>query len=132
MVANRLTGEEIEEVKELASAHFWPHARMAGDMSEDSGLKLAVKAKGVWVEDADGKQWFDTLAGMWLKNIGHGRKEIADAVYQQMQDIMEASGCYRFITNGVMPQIIRKTITPAFQPDGYALLRGFRPSQQRT
>ena len=37
------------------------------------------------------------------------------------------SGCYRFISNGVMPQIIRKTIKPAFTPDGYGLLRGFRP-----
>lgn len=92
MVANRMTGEEIEETKALAAAHFWPHARMAGDMSEDTGLKLAVKAKGVWVEDADGKRWFDTLAGMWLKNVGHGRTEIADAVYEQMKDISYSPG----------------------------------------
>jgi len=48
-------------------------------------------------------------------------------MYQRMQDIMEESGCYRFISNGVMPQIIRNSIRPAFTPDGYGLLRGFRP-----
>ena len=43
-------------------------------------------------EDVEGKQWFDTLSGMWLKNIGHGRKEIADAVYEQMLDISYSPG----------------------------------------
>ncbi len=52
-------------------------------------------------------------------------------MYQRMQDIMEESGCYRFISNGVMPQIIRNTIEPAFTPDGYGLLRGFRPVTQQ-
>jgi peptide/nickel transport system substrate-binding protein len=51
-------------------------------------------------------------------------------MYQRMQDLMEESGCYRFITNGVMPQIIRNTVKPVFTPDGYAILRGFRPSGQ--
>lgn len=50
-------------------------------------------------------------------------------MYQRMQDLMEESGCYRFITNGVMPQIIRKSIVPAFRPDGYPVLRGFRPAE---
>ena len=92
MVENRLSGQDIEELKELASAHFWPHFRQAGDMSEETGVRLVTKAQGVWVEDAEGKQWFDTLAGMWLKNIGHGRKEIAKAVYKQMQDISYSPG----------------------------------------
>ena len=92
MATQRLTGEEIEELKQLGAAHFWPHGRPAGDMSEDTGVKLATKAKGVWIEDADGKQWFDTLSSMWLTNIGHGRKEIAEAVYNQMADISYAPG----------------------------------------
>ena len=92
MVANRLTGEEIEDLKVQASAHFWPHARPAGDMSEDTGVKLVTKGQGVWVEDVKGERWLDMISGMWLKNIGHGRKEIADAVYDQMQDISYSPG----------------------------------------
>ena len=92
MVAGRLTGEQIEELKELATTHFWPHSRMAGDMSEETGVKVVTEAKGVWVNDAEGNRWFDTMAGMWLKNIGHGRREIADAVYEQMQDISYSPG----------------------------------------
>jgi peptide/nickel transport system substrate-binding protein len=47
-------------------------------------------------------------------------------MYQRMQDLMEESGCYRFITNGVMPQIYRNTIEPAFRADGYVMVREIR------
>ena len=88
----RLTGEQIEELKQLGEAHFWPHSRPIADMSEESGIKLATKAEGVWVEDGQGGRWLDTLSGMWLKNIGHGRKEIAEAVFEQMQDVSYSPG----------------------------------------
>ena len=86
-----LTGERIEELKQQAADHFWPHNNPAGNMDED-GIKLVQSGKGVWVEDVEGAQWFDTMAGMWLKNIGHGRKEVADAVYNQMLDISYTPG----------------------------------------
>ena len=94
MVASeaRLTGEEIEELKQLGEAHFWPHSRPMGDMSEETGIKLVTEAEGVWVYDGQGNRWVDTLAGMWLKNIGHGRKEIADAVFEQMQEVSYSPG----------------------------------------
>ena len=56
MVATRLTGSEIEDLKDMAATHFWPHALPAGDMSEETGLKLVTGAKGVWVEDVEGKR----------------------------------------------------------------------------
>ena len=92
MTTNRLSGEVIEDLKQMASAHFWPHARLAGDMSEDTGVKLANTASGVWVDDAEGRRWFDTLSSMWLVNIGHGREEIAQAVFEQMKDISYSPG----------------------------------------
>ena len=92
VAANRLTGEEIEELKTQASTHFWPHSRLAGDMSDETGVKLVTSAEGVWVEDVEGRRWLDVMAGMWLKNIGHGRREIADAVYEQMQDVSYSPG----------------------------------------
>ena len=90
-MATTLTGERIEELKQQATDHFWPHNNPAGNMGED-GIKLVQSGKGVWVEDVEGGQWFDTMAGMWLKNIGHGRKEVADAVYNQMLDISYTPG----------------------------------------
>ena len=91
-MAARLTGEEIEELKSLGNAHFWPHGRPTGDMSDETGIRLVTDSEGPWVETPDGSRLFDMISGMWLKNIGHGRKEIADAVYAQMQDISYSPG----------------------------------------
>ena len=34
-----------------------------------------------------GSRYFDTLSGMWLSNIGHGRREVADAVHAQICEL---------------------------------------------
>jgi adenosylmethionine-8-amino-7-oxononanoate aminotransferase len=75
---------DIEQARADAEAHFWPHSQQAGNMTTETGLQLVTSGQGVWVEDAEGERWFDTLSGLWLVNIGHGRREIADAVYKQM------------------------------------------------
>jgi peptide/nickel transport system substrate-binding protein len=86
-----------------------------------------TKQIGLWNWERFSSEEFDQLNDLALGNPDSAERS---QMYQRMQDIMEASGCYRFITNGVMPKIIRKTIKPAFQPDGYAMLRGFRPMGQ--
>ena len=75
---------DIEQARADAEAHFWPHSQQARNMTTETGLQLVTSGQGVWVEDAEGERWFDTLSGLWLVNIGHGRREIADAVYKQM------------------------------------------------
>lgn len=83
-----LTGEQIEDIKQLAADHFWPHGgRSLDDMSEETGVRVVTDARGVWVADADGKWFMDGASSLWLVNIGHGRSEIADAVHQQMANI---------------------------------------------
>jgi len=47
-------------------------------------LPLAVKAKGIWIEDNTGKRYLDASGGAVVVNAGHGRKEIARAVYDQI------------------------------------------------
>ena len=86
MVSNRVSGEELEELKDLAAVHFWPHDNPAVDMSEETGTRILGSGKGVWVDDVQGRRWFDFRSGAWLLNIGHGRKEIGQAVYEQMTE----------------------------------------------
>ena len=87
-----LTGEQIEEIKQNASEHFWPHSRQTSNMFGDNGIHVVQKAHGVWVEDVETRKWFDTISSMWLVNIGHGRQEIAEAVYEQMKDVSYSPG----------------------------------------
>ena len=49
-----------------------------------SNLKTAVKGEGIYLYDKDGREFIDGCCGALLSNIGHGCKEIADAIYQQL------------------------------------------------
>jgi len=84
---------------------------------------------GKWNWERFSNQEFDRLNDLALATTVAAERH---RMYQRMQDIMEESGCYRFISNGVMPQIVRNTIRPAFTPDGYAILRGFRPAKNNS
>ncbi|MFT5502910.1 MAG: putrescine aminotransferase [Gammaproteobacteria bacterium] len=42
------------------------------------------KGNGIYVEDSEGNKLLDAPAGMWCVNVGHGRQEIAQAVYDQI------------------------------------------------
>ena len=46
--------------------------------------RVIVRGEGAFVWDADGHRLFDATASLWYCNIGHGRREIAEAVFEQM------------------------------------------------
>lgn len=47
-------------------------------------LPTAVNAKGVYIEDSEGNRYLDASGGYVVVNVGHGRDEIARAVYDQI------------------------------------------------
>ncbi|MEW6244608.1 MAG: aspartate aminotransferase family protein [Bacillota bacterium] len=51
------------------------------------GPRIIVRGHDCYVWDIDGKRYIDGFAGLQLTNVGHGRKEIADAVTRQMGEI---------------------------------------------
>ena len=76
-----------QALRKLGEEHFWPHARMAGDLTSPGAVKIVSRGDGVWVYDEHGRRYLDTLSGMWLSNIGHGRTEVADAVRAQVAEL---------------------------------------------
>jgi putrescine---pyruvate transaminase len=46
---------------------------------------VITRADGAWVWDDAGRAYLDGTAALWYSNLGHGRAEIADAVYLQMR-----------------------------------------------
>ena len=46
-----------------------------------------VGSTGIYVNDAEGNELIDGPGGMWCVNVGHGRKEIIDAVAKQMGEL---------------------------------------------
>jgi taurine-pyruvate aminotransferase len=64
----------------------WGHYTQMQDIMKD-GARVIVRAEGSTIWDSNGKEMIDGLAGMFAVNVGHGRKEIRDAVYAQMEQI---------------------------------------------
>jgi adenosylmethionine-8-amino-7-oxononanoate aminotransferase len=66
-------------------AYLHPFCRPARDT-----FLTIVRGDGALVWDADGNEYIDGMASLWCVNVGHGRREIIDAVAAQMS----ALACY--------------------------------------
>lgn len=51
------------------------------------GPKIINRAEGVYVYDDQGRQYIDGHGGLWLANVGYGRREIIDAIAQQAESL---------------------------------------------
>ena len=83
---------EIDALKQSAIEHLWVYNRWQYDREPDEPEEwgephIFVGGEGCRVTDIEGRSYLDAMSGLWLKNIGYGRREIADAVYQQMQEL---------------------------------------------
>ena len=54
---------------------------------ERNGARKMKQAHGIYIQDADGNQVIDGIAGLWCSNLGHGRKEVAYTMAQAAQEL---------------------------------------------
>jgi len=78
------SSSDVKSLQESALEHLWVYLREPSDMAEKGDPTIFVSGEGVHVTDALGNTSIDGMSGLWLKNVGYGRKEIADAAYEQM------------------------------------------------
>jgi putrescine aminotransferase len=62
--------------------HLWTHKTQDHPWLADEEL-LIDRAEGVWVWTQKGKKLMDAFAGLAVVNVGHGRREIAEAIAEQ-------------------------------------------------
>ena len=65
-------------------AHWMPYT---GNRDFKAKPRMIVSAKGCYYQDAQGRQIFDGLSGLWNCGLGHGRREISEAVAHQVQQL---------------------------------------------
>ena len=65
-----------------AIKHLWTHKTQDHPWLSDEQLVID-RAEGVWVWTEDGKKLMDGFAGLAVVNVGHGRREIAEAIAEQ-------------------------------------------------
>jgi putrescine---pyruvate transaminase len=75
------------ELVERAIRHLWRHGVTAESTRHQRG-PVAVRARGVYVEDLDGNRYLDALSGgSAAATLGHGRVDVADAAASQMREM---------------------------------------------
>jgi putrescine---pyruvate transaminase len=60
--------------------HPWTHF----DSFKRDGSLVIREAQGAYLTDAAGKRYLDGIGGLWCVNIGYGRKEMAQAISDQV------------------------------------------------
>ncbi|WP_067898711.1 aminotransferase family protein [Nocardia vaccinii] len=58
---------------------------------ERDGAFVVARGEGAYIWDEAGTRYLDATAGLWFTNVGHGRREIADAVAAQLSTLAHYS-----------------------------------------
>ncbi|HLQ53110.1 MAG TPA: aspartate aminotransferase family protein [Streptosporangiaceae bacterium] len=77
---------EIAARQASAKRHMWLHFTRMSTFA-DSDMPLIVRGSGPYVFDDRGKRYLDGLSGLFVSQIGHGRKEVAEAAARQGSEL---------------------------------------------
>jgi adenosylmethionine-8-amino-7-oxononanoate aminotransferase len=72
------------DYSERARRHLWLQMSRMGAYDEHNEIPIMVRGEGTRVYDANGKEYFDGLSGLFTNMLGHGRTEIGAAAAEQM------------------------------------------------
>jgi adenosylmethionine-8-amino-7-oxononanoate aminotransferase len=74
------------ELQEMAKRHLWMHFTRMGSF-EDADVPIISRAEGCYVWDEHGRRYFDGLSSLFCVNIGHGRRDVAQAGADQAAEL---------------------------------------------
>jgi len=78
---------DIAELRRLDVAHHLPAQANYGAIRDAGGSRIITRADGCYIYDGDGNAILDGMAGLWCVQVGYGRKELAEAAYEQMLEL---------------------------------------------
>ncbi len=58
---------------------------------EHAAARIFTRGEGAMLHTADGNSYIDGLSALWNVNVGHGRRELAQAAAKQMETLAYAS-----------------------------------------
>lgn len=75
-----------QAIQALDSAHFIHPFTDHADLAT-RGSRVIVKSEGIYIWDSEGEKILDAMSGLWCVNAGYGRKELAQAAFDQMMTL---------------------------------------------
>lgn len=73
------------QIQPTTPSHWHPMADPK--VAEQSTPLVFERAQGVYVFDTEGRRYLDSQGGLWCVNIGHGRKEVKEAIKSQLDKL---------------------------------------------
>ena len=87
----------LKQLQDIDAAHhlhpFTDHKDLRA-----AGSRMIVRAEGPFVYDSEGREILDGMAGLWCVNVGYGRRELAEAAYEQMKELPYYNSFFRCST----------------------------------
>ena len=78
---DRTDGLDTETLQRYDNQYIHPWDLL---QKADANQRTVInRGDGIYVTDSDGNRLIDAPAGMWCVNIGHGRREMAEAIADQ-------------------------------------------------
>jgi putrescine---pyruvate transaminase len=100
------------------SAFLHPFAKAGAQPTDFINI---ARGDGAAIFDIEGKRYVDGIGSLWYCNVGHGRKEIADAVHAQMLKIAAYNTFDRF-TNEPVEELCAELADLAPMPNARVFL----------
>jgi len=85
-LVRRAEQQDTQAIQALDSAHFIHPFTDHGDLAT-RGARVITRAENIYVWDSEGKKILDAMSGLWCVNAGYGRRELAQAAYDQMMTL---------------------------------------------
>jgi adenosylmethionine-8-amino-7-oxononanoate aminotransferase len=82
-----VTESGADAAAESARRHLWMHFTRHSTYEEGGHVPVIVRGEGPYIWDDQGRRYLDGLAGLFVVQVGHGRKEIAAAMSKQAEEL---------------------------------------------
>jgi adenosylmethionine-8-amino-7-oxononanoate aminotransferase len=72
---------------DAARDHLWMHFARHSGLYEGHDVPVIVRGDGVRIWDDAGRRYLDGLAGLFVVQVGHGRRELAEVAARQAEQL---------------------------------------------
>ena len=76
-----------DRLAEVARRNLWMHFTRHSSYENGGHVPIITRGEGAYIWDDQGKRYLDGLAGLFVVQVGHGRKELAEAAAKQASEL---------------------------------------------
>ncbi len=75
-----------DRLQEAARKHLWMHMTRMSAYRHDP-VPVITRGEGAYIYDSTGRRYLDGLSGLFVVQVGHGRRELADVAARQAAEL---------------------------------------------